>query len=185
MATSRHPNRRHGSSSRTGHVLHVYEEAAAQIFTDPHDLTAVHWVPRAMQHIELRLPDEATGQALRVAPPGVGVQTSQIMDLQLNRSIRLLDNMGLRTDVAWRRQTQSPPARLKQLKLRQNSRQNASCSCAPSVQRVYLALAHLAYTDRARHCLADDPVVQPYLELRSVEPQVGMGALRRRLPKLL
>jgi len=86
-----------GSGSGTGQRLHFFEDAAAQIFTDPEALTAVRFVPGALQHIALTLPDEAAGQALQA----LGLETTEIEDLQLNQSFRMLDPMGVIVEVAW------------------------------------------------------------------------------------
>jgi catechol 2,3-dioxygenase-like lactoylglutathione lyase family enzyme len=90
-----------GSGSGTGQVLHFFEDAAAQIFTDAEALTAVRFVPGALQHIALTLSDEAAGQALHMRLHGLGIRTTEIEDLRLNRSFRMLDPMGLIIEVAW------------------------------------------------------------------------------------
>lgn len=90
-----------GSGRGTGQVLHFFEEAAAQIFTDPEALTAVRFVPGALQHIALTLSDEATGQALHARLHALGIETTEIEDLRLNRSFRMLDPTGLIVEVAW------------------------------------------------------------------------------------
>lgn len=100
-----------GSGRGMGQVLHFFEEAAAQIFTDPEALTAVRFVPGALQHIALTLSDEAAGQALQARLQELGIQTTQIEDLRLNRSFRMLDPTGLIVEVAWLKPgqpTQSP-----------------------------------------------------------------------------
>jgi catechol 2,3-dioxygenase-like lactoylglutathione lyase family enzyme len=100
-----------GSGNSTGQVLHFFEEAAAQIFTDPAALTAVRFVPGALQHIALTLPDEVAGQALHARLQGLGIETTQIEDLRRNRSFRMLDPTGLIVEVAWLKPsqpTQSP-----------------------------------------------------------------------------
>jgi catechol 2,3-dioxygenase-like lactoylglutathione lyase family enzyme len=90
-----------GSGNSTGQVLHFFEEAAAQIFTDPEALTSVRFVPGALQHIALTLPDEAAGQALHARLRGLRTPTTEIENLRLNRSFRMLDPMGLIVEVAW------------------------------------------------------------------------------------
>jgi catechol 2,3-dioxygenase-like lactoylglutathione lyase family enzyme len=98
------------SGNSTGQVLHFFEDAAAQIFTDPEALTAVRFVPGALQHIALTLPDEAAGQALHARLHGQGIQTTEIVDLRLNRSFRMLDAMGLIVEVAWLKPGYVPPS---------------------------------------------------------------------------
>jgi catechol 2,3-dioxygenase-like lactoylglutathione lyase family enzyme len=90
-----------GSGNSTGQVLHFFEEATAQIFTDPEALTSVRFVPGALQHIALTLPNEAAGQALHARLRELNIQTTEIEDLRLNRSFRMLDPMGLIVEVAW------------------------------------------------------------------------------------
>jgi catechol 2,3-dioxygenase-like lactoylglutathione lyase family enzyme len=97
-----------GSETGTGQVLHFFEDAAAQIFTDPEALTAVRFVPGALQHIALTLPDEAAGQALHARLQELGIPTTGIEDLRLNQSFRTLDPMGLIVEVAWRKPGQAP-----------------------------------------------------------------------------
>jgi catechol 2,3-dioxygenase-like lactoylglutathione lyase family enzyme len=95
-----------GSGNSTGQVLHFFEEAAAQIFTDPAALTAVRFVPGALQHIALTLPDEAAGQALHTRLHELGIATTEIEDLLRNRSFRMLDPTGLIIEVAWLKPSQ-------------------------------------------------------------------------------
>lgn len=109
------PSDEHGahailSPGGTGQGLHFFEDPAAQIFTDPQSMTAVRLVPGALQHIALTLPDEAAGQALQNRLRGLGVQTTDIADLRLNRSFRMLDNMGLIVEVAWLKPGQPEPS---------------------------------------------------------------------------
>jgi hypothetical protein len=90
-----------GSGNSTGQVLHFFEEAAAQIFTDPAALTMVRFVPGALQHIALTLSDEAAGQTLHTRLHELGIETTEIENLRLNRSFRMLDPTGLIVEVAW------------------------------------------------------------------------------------
>jgi catechol 2,3-dioxygenase-like lactoylglutathione lyase family enzyme len=90
-----------GSGRGTGQVLHFFEEAAAQIFTDPEALTAVRLVPGALQHIALTLSDEVAGQALHARLLELGIATTAIEDLRRNQSFRMLDPTGLMVEVAW------------------------------------------------------------------------------------
>jgi catechol 2,3-dioxygenase-like lactoylglutathione lyase family enzyme len=101
-----------GSGRGTGQVLHFFEDAAAQIFIDPDALTAVRVVPGALQHIALTLPDEAAGQALHARLHELGLETTEIEDLRLNRSFRMLDPMGLIVEVAWLKPGQPTPSPL-------------------------------------------------------------------------
>lgn len=96
------------SAGGTGGGLHFFEDAAAQIFTDPEALRAVRCVPGALQHLALTLPDEEAGQALHARLQELLIQPTEIIDLRLNRSFRLLDNMGLIIEVAWLKPEPSP-----------------------------------------------------------------------------
>src|SRR5262249_32002094 len=98
-----------GSGSGTGQGLHFFEDAAAQIFTDPDALTSVRFLPGALQHLALTLPDEAAGQAVHARLRGLGLETTQIEDVPLNRCFRMLDPMGLIVEVAWLKPGQPAP----------------------------------------------------------------------------
>jgi catechol 2,3-dioxygenase-like lactoylglutathione lyase family enzyme len=97
-----------GSEAGTSQVLHFFEDAAAQIFSDPEVLSAVRFVPGALQHIALTLPDEAAGQALHSRLHELGMEATEIVDLRRNRSFRMLDPTGLIVEVAWRKPGQAP-----------------------------------------------------------------------------
>ena len=88
--------------------LHFFEEASAQIFTSPEALSRLNWIPGALQHVALALPDEEAGQALLARLQRLGIQTTEIMDQALTRNFLLLDNIGLLLEVAWYKPWGSP-----------------------------------------------------------------------------
>ena len=89
------------SAGGKGLGLHFFEDAAAQIFTHPDALGALHFIPGALQHIALSLPDEEAGQALLAHLHEVGIQTTELMEQEATQSFGLLDNTGLMIEIAW------------------------------------------------------------------------------------
>jgi catechol 2,3-dioxygenase-like lactoylglutathione lyase family enzyme len=85
----------------TGLGLQFFEDASAQIFTHPDALSELRFIPGALQHVALALPDEETGQRLLARLHGLGIPTTELMDQERHRSFGLLDNIGLMLEVAW------------------------------------------------------------------------------------
>jgi catechol 2,3-dioxygenase-like lactoylglutathione lyase family enzyme len=100
------PGEAHGrhailSVGGSGLGLHFFEDPTAQIFTHPDALGAMHFVPGALQHIALSLPDEEAGQALFAHLHEAGIPTTEVMEQGLTRNFVLLDNIGILIEVAW------------------------------------------------------------------------------------
>jgi catechol 2,3-dioxygenase-like lactoylglutathione lyase family enzyme len=80
--------------------LHFFELPTAQIFTPP-DLTTMYWLPGALHHISLVLPDEKVAQTFRERLQTYGVAMSEIMDQGNLRNMVFLDNNGILLEAAW------------------------------------------------------------------------------------
>jgi catechol 2,3-dioxygenase-like lactoylglutathione lyase family enzyme len=80
--------------------LHFFEMPTAQIFTPP-DLTSMYWLPGALHHISLALPDEQAAQAFRTRLQTHGIAMSEIMDQGNLRNMVFLDNNGILLEAAW------------------------------------------------------------------------------------
>jgi catechol 2,3-dioxygenase-like lactoylglutathione lyase family enzyme len=81
--------------------LHFFERADAQIFTHPDALSALHFVPGALQHISFTLQDEEAGQALRQRLHELGIQSTEIMDQGPVYNFLFLDPHGIQLEAAW------------------------------------------------------------------------------------
>ena len=97
------------SPGGTGLGLHYFEQSDAQIFTHPDALSALHFVPGALQHVALTLPDTEAGQALRERLQELGIQTTEIMDQGPIYNFGFLDNNGIQLEAAWFKPGAAPP----------------------------------------------------------------------------
>jgi catechol 2,3-dioxygenase-like lactoylglutathione lyase family enzyme len=93
----------------SGLGLHFFELADAQIFTHPDALSALRFVPGALQHISLTLPNAEAGQAMRERLSALGIQTTEIMEQKPIYNFGLLDNNGIQVEVAWFKPGVTPP----------------------------------------------------------------------------
>jgi catechol 2,3-dioxygenase-like lactoylglutathione lyase family enzyme len=81
-----------------GATLHFWQTADAEIFRRP--LGHRGYVPGAMQHLSLRLPDEAAVRQLRARLEGAGIEVSDIIDQRPVRLFFFLDNNGIPLEAA-------------------------------------------------------------------------------------
>ena len=80
--------------------LHFFEVQDAQIFTPP-DLNTMHWIPGALHHIALAIPDEEAALKLRQQLATHNVQMTEIMDQGTTRNIVFRDNNGMTLEANW------------------------------------------------------------------------------------
>lgn len=81
-----------------GATLHFFENPDATIFTQPIERGA--FVPGALQHLSLRLPDEAALRALQSRLRSSGVEVTEIFDQGQVRLFFFEDNNGLTLEAA-------------------------------------------------------------------------------------
>jgi catechol 2,3-dioxygenase-like lactoylglutathione lyase family enzyme len=81
-----------------GATLHFWQSAEAEIFARP--LGFRGFIPGALQHISLRLPDEATLVALQARLRGANVEVTDIVDQGPVRLCLFLDNNGILLEAA-------------------------------------------------------------------------------------
>jgi catechol 2,3-dioxygenase-like lactoylglutathione lyase family enzyme len=80
--------------------LHFFEMPTAQIFAPP-DLSTMHWLPGALHHISIALPDEAAGLAFQERLQAHGITMTPVMDQGDLWNIVFLDNNGMMVEAAW------------------------------------------------------------------------------------
>lgn len=80
--------------------LHFFEMPNAQIFAPP-DLSTMHWLPGALHHISIALPDEAAGLAFQKRLEAHGITMTPIMDQGDLWNMVFLDNNGMMVEAAW------------------------------------------------------------------------------------
>ena len=93
----------------SGLGLHFFELADAQIFTHPDALSSLCFVPGALQHISLTLPDAEAGRAMWERLNTLGIQTTEIMEQRPIYNFGFLDNNGIQVEVAWFKPGVAPP----------------------------------------------------------------------------
>ncbi len=86
--------------------LHFFEMPTAQIFAPP-DLSTMHWLPGALHHISIALPDEAAGLAFQERLQTHGIPMTPVMDQGDLWNIVFLDNNGMMVEAAWPKPEQS------------------------------------------------------------------------------
>jgi catechol 2,3-dioxygenase-like lactoylglutathione lyase family enzyme len=80
--------------------LHFFEVQDAQIFTPP-NLDTMHWLPGALHHIALAIPDEEAALKLRQHLAAHNVQMTEIMEQGPTRNMIFLDNNGIVLEANW------------------------------------------------------------------------------------
>lgn len=81
-----------------GATLHFWQ-AAVEIFTQP--LAGRGFIPGALQHLSLRVPDEAALLAVQARLRAAGVEATDIVDQGPVRLCLFLDNNGLQLEAAY------------------------------------------------------------------------------------
>lgn len=80
--------------------LHFFEYADAQIVSPP-DMKTMHWLPGALHHISIIVPDQAAGMALRDQLQSHAVEMTEIMDQGDIWNLVFKDNNGILLEAAW------------------------------------------------------------------------------------
>jgi catechol 2,3-dioxygenase-like lactoylglutathione lyase family enzyme len=80
--------------------LHFFEMPNAQIFAPP-DLNTMYWLPGALHHISIALPDEAAALAFRERLSHLNIALTPNMDQGDIYNFLFLDNHGILLEVAW------------------------------------------------------------------------------------
>jgi catechol 2,3-dioxygenase-like lactoylglutathione lyase family enzyme len=82
--------------------IHFFELATAQIFTPSPDAVGIPWIPGALHHIAIGLPDEAAAIALRERLQAHHVfMLTDIMDQGDTYNMIFADNNGMMLEANW------------------------------------------------------------------------------------
>jgi catechol 2,3-dioxygenase-like lactoylglutathione lyase family enzyme len=81
-------------------ILHFFEYLDAQIFSPP-DLNKMYWLPGALHHIAIAIPDENAALALRDILQQHDVPMTEIMDQGDVRNMVFSDNNGILLEATW------------------------------------------------------------------------------------
>lgn len=82
-----------------GALLHFWETPAAEIFAAPWERG--RWVPGALQHLALRLPDEAALRELRSRLQTAGVEVSDVLSVGPALVVLFHDNNGMMLEATY------------------------------------------------------------------------------------
>jgi catechol 2,3-dioxygenase-like lactoylglutathione lyase family enzyme len=80
--------------------LHFFEYKDAEIVAPP-DMNTMHWLPGALHHISIILPDEAEARAVYNHIESLGIETTGIMDQGDIWNFLFKDNNGIVIEAAW------------------------------------------------------------------------------------
>jgi catechol 2,3-dioxygenase-like lactoylglutathione lyase family enzyme len=80
--------------------LHFFEYKDAEIVAPP-DMKAMYWLPGALHHISIILPNEAEARAVYNHIESLGIETTGLMDQGDIWNFLFKDNNGILIEVAW------------------------------------------------------------------------------------